>query len=260
MTSEAKLGADHPDTLQSRNDLALAYQAAGQLDRALPLFEATLKAREAKLGVDHPDTLTSRHTLAMAYYANGQLDKTLPLFEQAASGVEMRRFRHEFADRIIGSTAIAYEKAGQLDRAEGWRRKWLAHVREKAGAMSPAFTGLLAALGGNLLMQKKWAEVEPVLRECLALREKQQPQAWTTFNTQSMLGEALLGQKKYADAEPLLMKGYAGMKERQAKIPPAIKDERLREALDRLVQLAEAQDKPDEAAKWRKEREAIKPK
>ena len=36
------LGADHPDTLASRNNLAAAYQAAGDLGRAIPLFEQTL--------------------------------------------------------------------------------------------------------------------------------------------------------------------------------------------------------------------------
>ena len=72
-----------------------------------------------------------------------------------------------------------------------------------------------------------------------------------------MLGGALLGQKKYAEAEPLLIAGYEGMKQREATIPPQGKD-RLTEALERLVQLYEATDKPDEAAEWRKELEANK--
>jgi tetratricopeptide (TPR) repeat protein len=254
---EAKLGADHPNTLVSRNNLAEAYQAAGQLGKALPLLEATLKASEAKQGADHPTTLTIRGNLALAYQAARQLDKALPLFEQAAAGIEKRRFQHVSAGRTVGETAAAYEQAGQLEKAEGWRRKWLAHVRDKAGASSAAYAGELAALGFNLLRQQNWAEAERALRDCLAVREKQQPEEWTTFNTQSMLGGALLGQKKFADAEPLLLKGYAGMKERQAKIPPPGKL-RLTEALERLVQLYEALDRKGEAAKWRTELEAQK--
>ena len=42
---KAKLGPDHPDTLDSMNNLASGYQAAGKLDRALPLFEETLALR-----------------------------------------------------------------------------------------------------------------------------------------------------------------------------------------------------------------------
>ena len=108
-----------------------------------------------------------------------------------------------------------------------------------------------------LLQAKAFTEAEPLLRECLAIREKTQPDEWTTFTTKSMLGGALLGQKKYAEAEPLLLAGYEGMKQREAKIPPPGKV-RLTEALERLVQLYEALEKKDEAAKWRKELEARK--
>jgi len=97
-----------------------------------------------------------------------------------------------------------------------------------------------------------------VLRDCLSIREKQQPDAWTTCNARSMLGGALLSQKMYADAEPLLRKGYEGMKQREATIPLPVKDLRLREALERLVHLYDAWGKPDEAASWRKELEALK--
>ncbi len=71
--------------------------------------------------------------------------------------------------------------------------------------------------------------------------------------TQQNLGAALLGQKKYADAEPLLLKGYEGMKQREKTIPPQ-GSTRLPEALDRLIELYTATNKPDEARKWRAER------
>jgi hypothetical protein len=66
-----------------------------------------------------------------------------------------------------------------------------------------------------------------------------------------------LGQKKYQGAEPLLLAGYEGMKKQEAKIPAQGKI-RLTEVLERLVQLYEATDKKDDAAKWRKELEASK--
>ena len=42
----------------------MAYQDAGKLDLALPLFEETLKLGKAKLGPEHPDTLASMNNLA----------------------------------------------------------------------------------------------------------------------------------------------------------------------------------------------------
>ena len=65
-----------------------------------------------------------------------------------------------------------------------------------------------------------------------------------------MLGRSLAGQKKYADAEPLLLAGYAGMKEREAKIP-AVGKFLLTECLEGLVQLYDAWDKKAQANEWR---------
>ncbi|MDP4512186.1 tetratricopeptide repeat protein, partial [Nonomuraea turcica] len=70
---ERVLGADHPHTLISRNNLARAYEAAGDLVRAIPMHEATLAERERVLGADHPHTLISRNNLARAYEAAGDL-------------------------------------------------------------------------------------------------------------------------------------------------------------------------------------------
>ena len=76
------LGADHPDTLTSRNNLACAYQAAGDLGRAIPLLEQALADGVRVLGADHPDTLASRNNLAGAYQAAGDLGRAIPLYEQ----------------------------------------------------------------------------------------------------------------------------------------------------------------------------------
>src|SRR6185437_3840325 len=61
------LGADHPHTLRSRNNLALSCRDAGDLGRAIPLLEQTLADCVRVLGADHPDTLRSRNNLAAAY-------------------------------------------------------------------------------------------------------------------------------------------------------------------------------------------------
>jgi hypothetical protein len=57
---ERVLGADHPDTLTSQNNLAYAYESAGDLERAIPLYERTLTDCERVLGPGHPTTATVR--------------------------------------------------------------------------------------------------------------------------------------------------------------------------------------------------------
>ena len=225
--------------------------SASLFRRPAPHYFSAVNTRVKELGADHPDTLTTLANLAWAYQAAGKLPEAIALYEGAATGIAKRRFQHEYSGRIISNTIAAYEQAGQLEQAEGWRRQWLAVVKEQSGDESPAYAGELAALGLNLLQQKKWADAEAILRKCLAIREKKQPNDWTTSNTQTMLGGALLGQKRHAEAELLLLAGYEGMKQREDKIPKA-NQIRLVEALERLVHLYDATGPKDKADTWRK--------
>lgn len=48
-TARTHRRGDHRDTLSSRNNLAGAYQSAGDLGRAIPLYEQTLADRQRVL-------------------------------------------------------------------------------------------------------------------------------------------------------------------------------------------------------------------
>lgn len=56
-------------------------------------------------------------------------------------------------------------------------------LKQKEGADSLPYAEELALLGANLLEQKRWKEAEAVLRESLAIRQKKEPDIWTTFET-----------------------------------------------------------------------------
>jgi tetratricopeptide (TPR) repeat protein len=229
---------------------ALETREAGVLTalcQRAPEFIALFRARA-----------TSKNNLARIYQAEGQYAKAEPLFRQAVDGMRKKvGLAHPNTQLSISHLIDCYDSMKAPEKAEPLLRELAEFWKEKAGADSLPFAEQLAVLGLNLMQQQKAADAEPVLRDCLAIREKKTPDDWSTFNTKSTLGGALLAQKMYADAEPLLLAGYEGMKQREAKIPPQGKI-RLTEALERLVQLYEAKDKKDEAAKWRKELDAIK--
>ncbi|MGY5228608.1 tetratricopeptide repeat protein, partial [Nocardia asiatica] len=63
---ERVLGADHPNTLGSRNNLASVYLSAGRVAEAIPLLERTLTDCERVLSTDHPTTGVVRNNLAAA--------------------------------------------------------------------------------------------------------------------------------------------------------------------------------------------------
>ena len=109
----------------------------------------------------------------------------------------------------------AYVKAGETTKFTDLLEKLLADARKSQPKSSPQLAGVLAQFGMIPPEQEMSMEAEPLLRECLAIREKALPDNWLTFNTRSMLGGLLLGQKKYEEAEPLLLAGYEGMKERE---------------------------------------------
>ena len=112
------LGEDHPDTLASRNNLAHAYESAGRLGEAIPLYEQVLADTRRVLGEDHPDTLASRNNLASAYYSAGRLGEAIPLYEQVLA--DTRRVLGPDHPQTLTSRnnlAHAYESAGRLGEA-----------------------------------------------------------------------------------------------------------------------------------------------
>jgi eukaryotic-like serine/threonine-protein kinase len=292
---KVRLGPEHPNTLMVMNNLANAYWDAGKLNLAMPLLEETLKLRKVKFGPGHPYTLTSMNNLAWAYWQAKKLDKSIPLFEETL-GLQEAKLGHQHPQTLStrANLGVNYKDAGRvaealplleevyragkkhpshrwagLQLADGYARvgrgkeatavvnEILVATREQSPNQIPQLSVQLTVVASSLLQAKAFPEAESLLREPLAICVKRDPEAWTTFNAKSMLGGALLGQKKHAEAEPLLLAGYEGMKQRETKIPPESKV-RIDEAIDRLIQLAKAQGKKQEAAKWQAELEARK--
>ncbi|WP_307811552.1 tetratricopeptide repeat protein, partial [Streptomyces fildesensis] len=79
---------DVETALASRNNLASAYYAAGDLGRAIPLYKEALAQSEQVLGDTHPDTLASRNNLASAYQAAGNRARATPLYEEVLAQSE----------------------------------------------------------------------------------------------------------------------------------------------------------------------------
>ena len=167
--------------------------------------------------------------------------------------------------QILDTLAAAYAEIGKFTNAVRVEQEAMALLKDEPAKMDFAVRldlyrsnipcrddGREAEVAMELLAEGKFAEAEPLARECLTLREKEIPDDWRTFNARSLLGGSLLGQKKYAEAEPLLISGYEGLKQREDKIPPT-GEMRPQEAIERLVQLYEETGRSDQAAEWKKQ-------
>jgi len=244
---------DDRNHMITMTQLASAYEAAGRAQEAIPILEPLLVRQKVKLDPDHRDVMLTTFILGRSYGSVGRTGDAVRTLEQAAAAFKKKYgVTHPDARGVIIVLGTAYMKDNQFEPAESTIRDLLTAMRPTLPADSSELAKILAALGEILLGAKKFPEAEVALRECQTIRDKKEPASLTTFISKSMLGAALLAQKKHADAEPLLLAGYEGLKKQGAKLPPQGKV-RLTEAIERLVQLYEAQEKKDEAAKWRQE-------
>ncbi len=69
---EKVLGAEHPDTLASMNNLAGVLDSQGKYEEAESMNRQTLARREKVLGEEHPNTLTSMNNLALVLDSQGK--------------------------------------------------------------------------------------------------------------------------------------------------------------------------------------------
>ena len=112
------LGADHPDTLTVRNNLALAYDSVGRLAEAIDAWEELLPDCQRVLGADHPDTLTVRNNLALAYKSVGRLAEAIELFEQVLAEREgLLGPDHPDTLAVRNNLASAYKSVGRFGEA-----------------------------------------------------------------------------------------------------------------------------------------------
>ena len=170
---ERVLGADHPDTLASRNNLAGAYESAGRLQEAISLYERTLADRERVQGADHPDTLASRNNLAGAYRSAGRLDQAIPLYERTLADRE-RVLGADHPDTLASrnNLAGAYRSAGRLDQAIPLYERTLADRERVLGADHPDTLTSRNNLAGAYQAAGRLQEAISLYQRTLADRER----------------------------------------------------------------------------------------
>jgi eukaryotic-like serine/threonine-protein kinase len=244
---KAAWGADHPGTLNTMTNLAVAYSQNDQIARSVELFEEILRLRKAKWPGAHPEMLRSLANLGAAYREAGRVAEGIPLLVEALD--KARKISGGLPPTMvwmISALAVTYDADRQLTRAEPLYREFLQAMQQQFGPDHIRTANALGGLAANLLKQKQYVEAEEQARKCLDIRIRKLPDDWQTFSTRSLLGAALLGQKKHATAEPFLVEGCEGMQKRAATIPPPGRP-RLREALERLVELYEATGETEKA-------------
>jgi tetratricopeptide (TPR) repeat protein len=136
--TERVLGPDDRTTLGTRDELAAAYEAAGQVNAAIELRSRGLDDRERLFGPDDPGTIAERHNLAHAYEAAERPDEAIPHYERALAD-STRILRPPRADALNTAAGLgrAYREAMRVNEAIDLLERVVADSERELGQDHP---------------------------------------------------------------------------------------------------------------------------
>ncbi len=208
---EKVLGAEHPDTAASLNDLAAVLEARGRYGEAEPLHRRALAIDEKVLGAEHPNTAASLSNLAKVLDDQGRYGEVEPLLRRAlAIDEKVLGAEHPSTAASLNNLSLVLQVQGRYGEAELLVRHALAIDEKVLGAEHPRTAVCLNSLAGILKFQGRYGEAEPLFRRALAIHEKvlgaEHP--YTALSLNNLAG-VLQNQGRYGEAEPLLRRALA---------------------------------------------------
>jgi serine/threonine protein kinase/tetratricopeptide (TPR) repeat protein len=167
------LGEEHPDTLNSMNNLANLYWSQNRYDEAEPLHLETLETQRRVLGDDHPDTLNSMNNLANLYWSQDRYDEAEPLHLETLEA-RRRLLGEDHPDTLnsMNNLAILYMYQGRYDEAEPLYLEVLETERRVLGEDHPNTLATLNNLAVMYAQQGRYDEAEPFFLENLEVRRR----------------------------------------------------------------------------------------
>ncbi len=132
------LGAEHPDTAQSLNNLALLYAREGRYEQAEALYRGALASCVLVLGAEHPDTAQSLNNLALLYAREGRYEQAEALYQHALTIYEKRLgAEHLNTATSLNNLALLYAREGRYEQAEPLYQRALAICEKRLGPEHP---------------------------------------------------------------------------------------------------------------------------
>ncbi len=157
--NELALGAEHPDTLKNRNNLAFALSAQGKWAEAELEFRAVLAIRERVFGPEHPDTIICQSDLASVLNAQDKYAEAEKEFHTVLPFLERVRGPEDLYTLMIrNELAIALQAQGKYAKAEKEFRAMLPFQERALGAEHIYTLRIYESLASCLENQKKLKE------------------------------------------------------------------------------------------------------
>ena len=164
---KAVLGARHPDTATSLNNLAALLYAQGDYAAAKPLLEQALAIRKAVYGEHHPDTATSLNNLAELLEAQGDYAAAQPLYEQALAIDKEAPEKHPGYTTDLNNLAGLLYKQGDYAAAQPLLEQALLITKAALGERHPDTALRLSNLAYLLVAQGDYVAAKPLFEQAV---------------------------------------------------------------------------------------------
>ena len=166
------LGSEHPDTLNSMNNLAGLYRLQARYAEAEPLYIRAIAVGEQVLGLEHIETLSSTGDLAGLYESLGRYAEAEPLYLRVFE-VRERTLGTEHSETLISvnNLAVLYTSQGRYSEAEPLFLRAVESRERVLGSEHPDTLISVNNLAVFYKSQGRYADAEPLYLRVLDVSE-----------------------------------------------------------------------------------------
>jgi tetratricopeptide (TPR) repeat protein len=209
---ETALGGEHPDTLNSIDNLGLVMENQGKYKEAEAMHRRALEGREKVLGLEHSATLTSVDNLGLVLNSQGRYEEAEAMHQRALEGWE-KLFGLEHPDTLtsVNNLALVFSRQGKYKEAEAMHRRDLKGSEKVLGLEHPNTLTSVDNLGLVMKSQGNYEEAEAMHRRALEGREKVLGLEHSdTLTSVDNLGLVMKSQGRYEEAEAMHRRALEG--------------------------------------------------
>ena len=202
-----RLLGEHPDLVNSLNNLGLVLTLLEDFEAAETYLKRAIEMRERLQGPDHPSLADSLSNLGGVYYHQGKYDLALPLLER-----DLEISKKVFPD-AHPNLAISYNNVASLRQAVGDYRGSLEYFatalemrQELHGPDHPETALVLANMGNVSMALGDLSDAEERYRRALEIGQRHQPDNLRNVRTLESLAHVTAARCDYDLARELYSK------------------------------------------------------
>lgn len=186
-------GRDHLDTARQQHNLALAYEASGDHERAAKLYLQAAQTTERSLGPDSGEQLRILCNMACMYAEQGRADEAQKAFEMTLRGQQkLLGFDHPETMVTRQNMAIFLGNSGQVEAAGKLLQEILILQVDLLGQEHPDTLSTACSLALNLRLRKWYKDSAKMFNSTWEMQSKVlgKPHR-STLKTKAMLDELI---------------------------------------------------------------------